>query len=39
MDAFEVAAASILASAQLILLSDSQTLMEGFTIEIVAMGS
>jgi hypothetical protein len=39
VDAFEVAATSILASAQFILLSDTQTFVEGFTIEVIAMGS
>jgi len=39
VDAFEVAAASILASAQFILLCDTQTFMKGFTIEIVTVSS
>jgi hypothetical protein len=39
VDAFEVAAASILASAQFILLSDTQTFVEGFAVEVITLGS
>jgi len=39
MDAFEVTAASILPSAQFILLCHTQTFMKGLTIEIISVTS